>query len=204
MDREIILILTRLVLAIAIIIAVWKWRSIWDSYLRWFPLYLIFCGVIEYIGYTADTPFVTIAYTVYDVITYLLFTYYFYEVLKKDRRVVLYGIMYIVILLISLMIEDIRAPLTIQSAAGTVLILLVTITYFISLIRSDEVLNFASLPSFWVASGLLVFNLGYLPITFSLNSSILPSEETLYGILAILAVVLYGSFIIALLCRKSE
>lgn len=49
-----------------------------------------------------------------------------------------------------------------NSNAGTILNIIISIfcfRYFIALARNDEVLNFQKLPSFWIASGFLFYNI---------------------------------------------
>jgi hypothetical protein len=202
MNQEVLPIASKIVLAIATTISLIRWKNLKSKGLKWFPLYMLFCVAVETVVYLGGDLVRTLTYTVYDIVTYPFVSIYFYLVLNKDKRILFLAICYIIALSVSLITEDLSQSLHIQSVVGTIVTFLYTVIYFTSLLKSDKLLNFIRLPGFWIAVGLLIFNLGYLPITFSLSADILPSRTTVYTIVSLVAIFLYSCYTIAFLCKE--
>lgn len=202
MSIEFLINLSKVVLIIATVVAIARWSQLEEKGLKWFPYYMLFSVAIEVVVYIGQDSVRAFSYTLYDIVTYLFISIYFYILLGKDKKILVLCLGYILALFVSLATEDVSETLKIQSTAGTIVTFLCTIIYFTTLLKSEAVLDFTRLPSFWIAIGLVVFNLGYLPITFSLNAAILPHKTTVYTIVTIVAIILYSCYTIAFLCKK--
>jgi hypothetical protein len=104
---------------------------------------------------------------------------------------------------ISLFVDDYIIDFSrINTYTGTLVILILTNAYYVSLLKREEIVSFTRLPSFWIASGLLIFNIGYLPLTLLILSKSTFVLFDLSIVTTLLTVVLYGCFIKAFLCPK--
>lgn len=164
------------------------------------PFYMLFVVGVQITSliiqlFLNKTTSNALIYNIYDIVTYLFFLFWFYQVLPYKKIVVVVGITYFLILVFVLFTEDIMYSFSLlNSGAGAILILTLVITFFIYLINSDKVINFLSSPEFWIAIGLLTFNIGYLPLSLFLNNGIIENYTTVHIITTILIILLYGSF----------
>jgi hypothetical protein len=205
MEVDFFLIITKVALLTATIASLARWKRFISSAFRLFPFYLLVVVGIEIVVHLSSISSLDKQmYSLFDIVTYLFFTFWFYKILKEDKKVLALGILYVLSLVISLTLEDLNKELQIQSSVGTIMMFVLSIMYYINLLKSDNVVAFSKLPSFWIVTGILIFNLAYLPITFSLSADFLPSGNVVYLILVIVNVVLYGFYTIAFLCPQKE
>ncbi len=202
---DILLVVTKLTLFIALVISIIRWKNLKDGSLKYFTFYMLFVAGVEICShFNAMTSFDKQLYTLFDVVTYLFFIRWFYIVLAKSKLVVILGFFYLISLVLSIVLEDFTVELKIQSTTGTIIMFLLSVMFYTSLIKSSELIDFIKLPSFWIVTGLLIFTLGYLPITFSLTEDFLPSRNVVYLILVVVNVLLYSFFSIAFLCPQKR
>lgn len=202
MDTDYLVIFSRTALYLSAFIGVVRWKKLWEKGLKFFPMYLIFSVVIELIVYGIGDDVRVYAYALYDFVTYFFISFYFYLILDKDKLIIVFAMTYLIALLASLIIEEITSPLKIQSSVGTIIVFIYIVIYFTRLLQSDKVLSFYRLPSFWISVGLLIFNLGYLPVTFSMTTNRIVSREAVYILVTTISILLYTSYTIAFLCKK--
>ncbi|MBD0831402.1 hypothetical protein [Aestuariibaculum sediminum] len=120
------------------------------------------------------------------------------------KAVLFAGLLYFACLCFSLYKESFfNGFLNVNVFTGTIIILILVVVYYIDLLKSRLAINFLSLPEFWVVTGLLVFNIGYLPILILIHANIETAIDTNMEMF-ILNLLLYGSFIKAFLCYKPQ
>ena len=198
---EYTLILGGVILISALAVSIYRYRRIRKTSLRNFGYYLVFAILIETCAYLSDDRGIdAIIYTTYDVVTYLFFILWFYEVFHKNVFVLrLLGI-YLILLTLSFIVEDITKPLIIAQTGATLILLYLTVLFYARLLKSDKVVQFFKLPEFWITIGLLIFNLGYLPLSWALKLDFDLSRETSLLLTLFTSGVLYSCFIKAMLC----
>ncbi len=146
-----------------------------------------------------------IFYNSYDIIVYSFTLYYFYKILTQKTTVSFLAGCYAVILVISLIRESFFLSfLNLNVYGGSVITLILATIYYASLIQRPEPVDFLKLPSFWITTGFLIFNMGYLPIQFLTNFKDSLDTLNVYLVLTILNVLFYGSLTIAFLCFKKN
>lgn len=90
---------------------------------------------------------------------------------------------------------------------ASLLIVFLTTRYFLSLFRSSKLVVLQQEPLAWISFGAFIYHLCCIPyFTFFsyLNKSNLPLSLSLYKILTVLNVIMYSSYTIAFLCRKTS
>ena len=140
---------------------------------KYFIYYLLFVFVNEILQiFTAEYLNISTLFNInlYDIVTYLFFGIWYFRVLKNKIIVKVLGFIYLMFLIISLVTENIfNEFLEINTYAGTVLVLILVIKFYSELLIKNETINFLKEPKFWISTGLLIFNVGYLPTLFLLN-----------------------------------
>jgi len=184
-----------------------KRKICFNSSLRYFIYYLVFVSLIIEVSANLVRKFTSLGnhfiYNIYDIVTYTFFLFWFYSILKQKKMVKFLMLIYFIGLIFSLIFEDFFNILNINYYIGTIIILILVVTYFSSLLQKKEVIHFTKIPEFWISTGILVFNIGYLPIAFLLNFQLAQNDRvTIQIVILLLNVILYGCFIKAFLCQK--
>jgi hypothetical protein len=196
--------------AVIAFIYVRKWKNtIW----KWFPYYLAFIVVAEYIGVhlLANRPYVRVSYYNYLVIPveFLFFYWIFYQAFKasKYRWLPVYcSSIYIT----SIIIEEFylqRGQFTFYFSfsytVGNLLLLVLIVNYLLQLANSESVLKFKENILFWVSAGLLVYYLGSCPF-YGLINLLMHKHWKLYlyyrVFCEILDSIMYLTFALGFIC----
>jgi hypothetical protein len=86
---------------------------------------------------------------------------------------------------------------------GAIVNLTASIAYFLQLLGSREIIHVKYKLSFWIATGLLLFNICMIP--FFMFSELLSSREFLYCIILVsLNAILYTCYSVGFLWNKKE
>ncbi len=89
---------------------------------------------------------------------------------------------------------------------GSILIVLCCLLYFARLFTANELINYFTIPMFWISTGLLFFYVGNLVQVSLMNYIIknhLDPDGSIYQIIMItLNLILYGTFTVGLLCNR--
>lgn len=170
---------------------------------RYFLHFMIFVAIIEISAnlarvYTSlGNSFV---YNIYIISSFYFFFYWFYTILKQKVIVFFVVSCYTIALFVSLYLESFfNSMLSITLYSGTIGILILSTAYYYSLLQGKEVINFVKLQPFWIATGLLIFYIGFLPVQFLQGLGDFDKINYQFVIM-ILNILLYGCFVIALLC----
>jgi len=94
-----------------------------------------------------------------------------------------------------------------ERALSGLLILIYAISYFISVYRKQEVLELQKISGFWIAGGLILYFLSNT-ILYVFSELVFAQDRVVFAqiwsVHAVLNFLLYISFTLALLCRKTE
>jgi hypothetical protein len=207
MEIRVLDIIQWIIILFAFVAAIVKRKNFGPArqYFEWYMLFVIciqICSELLYV-YGSSEYGNSIIYNVYDVVTYLFFLRWFYYMVPYKKLVLISTVIYGIAFVTSLFVDNYFLDFSsINTYTGTLMILILTNAYYVSLLKREEIVSFTRLPSFWIASGLLIFNIGYLPLTLLILSRSTFSLFDLSIVPTLLMVVLYGSFIKAFLCPK--
>lgn len=197
--------LSYLFILAAFVVALAKNKLVKTTTEKGFVYYLGFVLGVEIIYKTCTCFKIDIQhviYNIYDIVTYLFFICWYYKVLDKAFFIKRIAFAYLVLLGVSLFFENIfTGYLRINAFSGTILILVLVMYFYYTLLNKNEVVYFLQDPKFWISTGLLVFNVGILPVTFLLTLSL---NFNIDAILVVLNVVLYSCFIKGFLCYQNK
>lgn len=162
------LLVTQVLAALVGCITFNKWRH---SYLKWFVGYLILISILVACGsllvsFKKQNDFLIIN-QIAVAIEMLFISWFFYKTLPAKFRAlpVAGAALYCATLAIEKYNFD-NADYFFESLSytvGNLFILVYIIIYFIDLVRSENILKFNQLTTFWIALGMLIFYLGTFP-----------------------------------------
>ncbi len=192
-------------IGITTLVATFNRKQLLKSSEKYFLYYLVFIVIHELVAFIQNYYFkisTFVNYNIFDIVSYSFLIYWFYKILDNKKTITFLGIIYIINIIISLIIEDFfNSYLKINIFGSTIVILILTMSFYTHLLKKREVVSFTNNPQFWITTGLLIFNIGYLPVLILLNLSNFNSLYVDFGI-TILNILMYGCFIKAFLCYK--
>ncbi len=163
---------------IALVAGIIKFKSLKNSYWKWFVFYLAYILVYEIISYIAKVEF---KYKIGAFQSYIhipieyLFLFWLFAV-KSLKNKVLFWILCLVFL-ISLIIENYLKPtgytfLSLNTTVGNLLLLILVMSEILNQMKSDTILNFKENKMFYINLGVTLFYIGNMPF-FALYFNIL-------------------------------
>ena len=168
---EVFLSILRICELIACITGFIYWRKIRMSYLKWFPVFLLFIVLSECIGTFFTPPVYKLTNFVYFnyfeiPVEFLFFFWLFYNAIafKKNKNLPLICAgLYLLSWLTDLVFFGMREFSSFSYTFGNLLLLVVILRYFIFLVTSNHILTFWNDMLFWICTGLLIYYLGTFP-----------------------------------------
>ena len=172
------------------------WRKIRQSYWRWFPVYLAVIVLTEVAGEYALKVDLAINVAIYKYwgipIQFLFFYWLFHQhfnVKIKNRWPLFSAAIYLVCLLSDIfswpgaMYTNVSKSgfLATSYAVGTILLLILSLIYFVKFVKSDEAISFRSDMMFSVALGLMLFYMLTLPF-YMLRTFLYYNYRTVFDI----------------------
>ena len=181
-------------LALWACIAAWsKSRNTSEHYFLPFLLFVALGELTANLLYKQFDWINHVVYNTYDIVSFLFYIIWFYTILKSKKLVLIFGILYVIILGISLYLEPYTSVfLNINLYGGTIILLTLVFLFYASLLQKSKVIDFLRLPSFWIATGILIFHIGYLPIHFLTNIKGAYDYDQVQFIIMILNILMYG------------
>jgi hypothetical protein len=151
-------------------------------------------------------------YHLYIIIEIAFISWIYYSYLKKSRNVKLIPIItisFIALYLLSLIVNPgkLWRYSTYERAIEAGIVLVFVGSYFINIYKRQEIMHLHKASGFWIGFGLVLYfacNLtvfAFSELVFAQESSVF---QSIWAIHAILTLLLYISFTIALTCRKTE
>lgn len=201
-------LITFLELVTAIIAAV-LFKKYIASKEKYFLYFLWFTLIFEIIGAVMRYVFEwqTIGYyNFYILISFLFYYHWYYTIIqsKSIKNVVLiFSVLFLGVALYNLLFQSWFEYHQYTFIVGALLTLVCTIFHFWQLLHSDEILELKYKLSFWISTGLLLFNIGMVPFML-LSHHLNFKGNSYYLILITLNVILYGCYIIGFLWTKEK
>ncbi|RKN82633.1 hypothetical protein [Ulvibacterium marinum] len=192
------------------IFAIINYKSYKDSKEKYFLYFLSFTFLADFTGSLLGDFFGVNSYWLYNlymVISFLFFYYWYGSILNevKHRTVVgLFTIIFLGVAIWNFVFESWELYHKYTFVAGAFFTLVCAIFHFWQLLNSDEVLEVKYKLSFWISTGLLLFNMGMIP--FMLLSEYFDFSSNAYYIFIIIGLnlILYGCYSIGFLWTKEK
>lgn len=177
---------------------------------RYFLYFLWFTVVIEILGGILGDVFSVDTFRLYNfymVASFLFYLYWYYLILRtKSLKIIIliFVSLFILVVLWDLIFHNKLGYQEYTFVTGALFTLTCTIFHFRQLLYSDEILVLKNKLSFWISTGLLLFNMGMIPLM--LLSDYFDFVGNIYYIITIvfLNIILYGCYIIGFQWAKEK
>ena len=182
---------------VACIFAVIYWKNYKHTPLWIFLPFLLYTLVNEFLATHIALEYRTrIAYNIYIIISFFVYLYWFDKLLKFKFWKWIFLAIFIAAALYDIQTRGFFKPLLKTSVnVQSIMVLGFSLMYFAKLLRKDEVVHYQRLPEFWIVCGMLMFYIGYIPLSFIIGQGY--KVQHLYSVaIIILNVLLYGGYII--------
>lgn len=201
------------------ILSIFKLPRYFDSILKYLPIiigYTLFTEILgvmvfhydDFTFFSAErySYYNVLIYNLYDLIFFPFFLYVYYKSLSNNilKKIVKYGAIAFLLAIVinSFITSPLKYELWYAYIVGSTILIISTLSYLYSQRRkSPGSLNSKNL-LFWVSLGLLIFHLGYLPITIFKNlhfDLVVNDYESVRKVHICLILVMYGCFVIGFL-----
>lgn len=146
-------------------------------------------------------------YNLYMLISFMFFYHWYRSILKEAKHkttVGLFALIFLGVALWNMIFESWGLYHKYTFVTGALFTLICAIFHFWQLLNSDEVLEIKYKLSFWISTGLLLFNMGMIP--FMLLSEYFDFSGNAYYIFIIIGLnlILYGCYSIGFLWTKEK
>ncbi|MEO9894528.1 hypothetical protein [Aurantibacter sp.] len=208
--------------AITWALSILKLPKYFDSTLKYFPIIIGYTLCTEILGalirsvpdFTlfSDEKYASYTLLIYNIYDLFFFTFFFFVYWKsikaaKYKTLIKYGAcIYLICLAINaILVNPMLFELWHAYVLGSLFLITICITYLYQLWQQNKLIDYASNLLFWISIGLIIFHLGYAPITVfkNLNLSITSNEfNMLRSVHISLIIIMYTSFIVGLIKMK--
>lgn len=202
--------------------AVMRYRTYYDTILKYYPIYLMYTLLTELLGYLVKFTdsfqlvsddryhwYNVIIYNIYSVVTYIYFFYIYWKILndKTYKKWVLYGAsISMVSFLVSLFFQDPHySHLYYAEMISSIVLLMAVVLYFKEKFHRHNMHAMKYNLMFWTSVGLGLFY-AYFPSTllFLYWAPELYMKFHLHDWLIGLIFVLYGTFLVGVLIHRRK
>lgn len=173
---------------ITIFIGIYHYKKYKDTLLKYFLWFLCYGFITEMLGIVIGYGFKKsnyIVFNVYAIISYFFFYWLFYNSFKNKRNkhivsffILCFTLVFIIDSFFFNTIFDNQQYYTLLF--GSISLIVTIILFFIEILNSEAILKVKHLLIFWVAVGLLLFQLGFIPV-FLASKYINYSNGLTYG-----------------------
>jgi len=191
-----------------------------DSTLKYLPIiigYTLFTEILGALIYNvedftlfSEKQFSSYTHLIYNIYDLIFFSFFFYVYWKSSvnlrvKKLIKYGALFFILCFIVniVLVNSMKYELWYAYLVGSVILILSTLTYLNS-IWSNSVTVYSNL-LFWLSLGLLIFHLGYAPITIFKNLNLELAMEDYRNVRLVhisLIFIMYTLFSIGLLKMK--
>ncbi|WP_420601557.1 hypothetical protein [Flagellimonas sp.] len=202
---------------LAWVVAVVRYRSYFDTALKYFPIFIIYTFFTELLGYFikhsdefqffSDERYAwhnVIIYNIYSIVSFSFFYYIYWNVLKKaaHKKWLKYGIIISLLsYVVSLFFQNpFHKSLYYADLVASITLILAIILYFKEKGIEESAFSLKYSLLFWISLGLLIFHI-FFPFIFiaAFDAPVFYYEYNLHQLLLILIAIMYLLFILGFL-----
>ncbi len=204
--------LINLILIITFVISVFTYKKYKNTPLKYFVYFLGYGIATEFLGRYFYDIFGFPNYILYNIYALIQFIYFLGLFLRSFKKRISKNTVkiFIVLCLVFFFINSFfyqNILKNIQSyffLFGGIILIITILLFLIELLNSDSILKIKNLLIFWVAVGMFLFQLGFIPV-FMANNYINYAHGITYGlILLILNVISCTCYILGFIWSKKE
>jgi hypothetical protein len=213
MKTIIIIIISFIPTLISLLAVIIFYKKLQPKWLRLFFYLLVFTLAVDVGAVLYSYYFKKSNHFIINIYLPVSFSFYFLIFSKtfetKKFKTIIYTafIVYLLFFLYDIIfIEGLYYFNTYSYCLGSILIVMCCLLYFMRLFTSDRLMNYFTIPMFWISTGLLFFFVGSLVLMslmrYIIENHIDPDGRIYEFIMVTLNVLLYGAFTISFLCNQ--
>lgn len=202
-----------MIVILKIILYIAQGSALWASIFRWknnrntaqhyFLHFMIFIAIVEIManmGRFSELWSNKLVYAYFVLCSFYFYFHWFYQTLIKKKLVlILLGLHTIIVLWGIFTGSFIDNMLGLVFYSGMISVIVLSVANFTELLQKKESTNFVKMQSFWITTGLLIYNLGFFPLLLLLNFDDFDQVVFQFANM-VLNIILYSSITVALLC----
>ena len=176
---------------------------------RYFLYFLWFTFLTDTTGFFVGWFFKkdnTWIYIPFMLISFLFYFYWYYTIIKKKlfkKIITLLSLLFVIFAIKDMITESWNYYHISTFIVGAVIIVITSVFYFSELLNSNEVINIKHKLKFWIATGLLLFNVGSVP--FMIFSKEFDANSNLRNIILVsLNMILFTCYSLGFIWAKKE
>jgi hypothetical protein len=182
---------------IAVCFAIYYWKNYRKTHLWIFLPFLVYTFLNELMGtYIALNYQLRVPFNIYIIVSFFVYLYWYDQLLRlKFWKWIILGI-FCAIVVYDIQTRGFLKPL-LKTAINfqSIMVLGFSFLFFAQLLRKKEVVHYQKLPEFWIVTGILLFYIGYVPLSLVIGMGYNVQELYAYAIIP-LNFILYGGYII--------
>jgi hypothetical protein len=190
---------------ICLIISIFFYDKLEPKWLRLFTWFLLFAIVTQVTGFVYSANYKKSNHFIFNIYILVQFIFYFgifYKTFQTKNLKLIALIIGLVFVIYYWSIIIFKTSFFIFNSAsyslGSILTIICCLLYFVSLFKSEEVVNYFRIPMFWIATGLLFFFVGdfvYMSLMGYIVKHNLDTGGHIYRyIMVTLNLLMYGLF----------
>ncbi|HXS58539.1 MAG TPA: hypothetical protein VN726_20565 [Hanamia sp.] len=213
----IFLLVSSLPLLISLVIIIVLYKRLRPKWIRAFTWYMLFTQIIAIVGYQYSARFKESNHFIFNsylLVEFLFFFCIFYKSfqtkrLKKLTVALAIGFLIFTILsFLSVFAKDgfyvFNSPVYM---VGSLITIIMCLLFFVSLFKSEGIINYFQIPMFWIATGILFYFVGnfiYLGFIDYIIANNLDKDGAIYRFITFtLSLLLYSLFTIGFLSNQT-
>jgi hypothetical protein len=211
--KTIIIIISFIPTLISLLAVIIFYKKLQPKWLRLFFYLLVFTLAVDVGAVLYSYYFKKSNHFIINIYLPVSFSFYFLIFSKtfetKKFKTIIYTafIVYLLFFLYGIIfIEGLYYFNTYSYCLGSILIVMCCLLYFMRLFTSDRLMNYFTIPMFWISTGLLFFFVGNMVhmslLRYIIDNHLDPAGHIYQFIMVTLNVLLYGSFTISFLCNQ--
>lgn len=177
-----------------------------ERYFLYYLWYSVFTETISVISaYIFNHDFVTII-LLYDIVSFSFFIFWYFTILNKsiNKKILLIAVVFFYgVTIYEFCFLDWMVTNKYTLISGAIVIIIGSFLYFSEILKSNKILNIKEDLRFWIGTGLLLFNVGYIPIEI-FKEIFNAHNEVRIIILICLNVILYTCYSLGFIWAKKE
>lgn len=188
---------------IALYFAIKNYQYLKHTTERYFIFYMVLVVLVEIPAFIMSKLHVNNLplYNTYMLLSFIFFFHWFYHILKQKRLILIMTFLFVAVYVYNLFNQSFFYGLLSNALAfGTIEILILVSILYLNILQADYIISYKDSRRFWIATGLLLFHIGFLPISF-FQQSIDVNSLAYNSIMTLLNVIVYGSFIKGFSCK---
>lgn len=213
----ILLLVSSFPLLISLVVSIVLYKRLRPKWMRLFTWFMLFSEIVSILGYQYSDTFKTSNHFIFNLYLPIQFIFFFaiffksFQSKQLKKLTVALSIAFLIFAILSFLSVFKKDGFYVFNSTvyliGSLLTILLCLLFFVSLFKSEGIINYFQIPMFWIATGLLFYFVGnsvYLGVIDYIIAHNLDKEGAIYRFITFtLSLLLYTLFTIGFLSNQT-